>query len=89
MALQQEAKTVSVSKPFSVDRSRVPPDEEAEFKKMQEVIASFKQELSALRPGHVMKSPCVGRTIRSALERSKPTLAKPTLAKVKILVFGS
>ena len=50
-ALEQEAKTVPVSTPFSVDPSRVPPDVEAEFKKMQEVIASLQQELSALRSG--------------------------------------
>ena len=53
VALQQEAKTVLVSTPFSVDPSRVPPDVEAEFKKMQEVIASLQQELSALRSGQV------------------------------------
>ena len=53
VALQQEAKTVPVSTPFTVDPSRVPPDVEAEFKKMQEVIASLQQELSALRSGQV------------------------------------
>ena len=53
VALQQESKTVPVSTPFSVDPSRVHPDVEAEFKKMQEVIASLQQELSALRSGQV------------------------------------
>ena len=36
-----------------MDPSRVPPDVVAEFKKMQEVIASLQQELSALRSGQV------------------------------------
>ena len=36
VALEQEAKTVLVSTPSSVDPSRVPPDVEAQSKKMQE-----------------------------------------------------
>ena len=88
LAFKQEVKSVFVSTPFSVDLSRVLPDVEAEFKKMQEVIASLQQELSALRSGQVGvpqtepdSSEADGIHLLRALEDSNP--------QFKVWVAGS
>ena len=79
VALQKEAKTVPVSTPFTVDPSRVPPVE-AEFKKMQEVIASLQQELPTMRSGQIGVVP---HTAPDSSEADAPHLLRAQVVRLE------